>query len=168
MSTRCNIVITFGNSKLFVYRHCDGYLAVTGADIATRLQSNPYPADFVRNLLGEMYEKASYEAQARPVYELTTELHGDIEHVYYVRFSGHTNRLQGIAHSARPSGHAGDGESWAERAEDVSLADFIESVNTDRRVINARLRLIRRECKLYVNCADYPMLETPDAAAVGA
>lgn len=89
MSTRTNIVIRSGESRVVLYRHWDGYLAETGRDLHNKLVSagGTYGSDdrFLRALLAEMNEATSYR-EATPVYELTDCLHGDIEYLYVVEF----------------------------------------------------------------------------------
>jgi hypothetical protein len=37
MGTRCNIRLTWGDNRLYFYRHWDGYPAETGADLCIDL-----------------------------------------------------------------------------------------------------------------------------------
>lgn len=87
MSTRANIVVVHGETVVFLYRHCDGYPSECGADLGEKLLLCDRSAGaFLRSMLVEQYEQQSYERSARPVYELTTELHGDIEWLYVFDF----------------------------------------------------------------------------------
>lgn len=89
MSTRANILIQYGETSIYIYRHCDGYPAGLGVDLAEKVTKAKNAADLVRLLLAEKYAKQSYEKKARHVYELTTEFHGDIEWAYVVHYPTH-------------------------------------------------------------------------------
>lgn len=39
MSTRANITIEYGESRVILYRHCDGYPSETGADILAAMEA---------------------------------------------------------------------------------------------------------------------------------
>ena len=85
MSTRSNIVVNYGDSKIFIYRHWDGYLEATGYDIASTLIHHSNPNSFVRELLSKK-EDSSFTRNAKYQYELTSEIHGDIEWLYTITF----------------------------------------------------------------------------------
>ena len=83
MSTRCNILIRYDRSHLWLYRHWDGYMAETGADLATRaIACNGSPAEFLRSIIA-----AKYEGENRPMYCATSTRQGDIEWLYAVDLS---------------------------------------------------------------------------------
>lgn len=175
MSTRTNIVIKHGDSTIYIYRHHDGYLAETGADLLTKLaavvgtpechMSVEGMADkFVRSIFAEYYEQQSYETTPKAVYELTTELHGDIEHAYYIEFGEHFNTGPvSIRHAARPDNwHSEDVEveDWARIAKRYSVDSFRAAVNKDREACNARIRELKAKNpgSAYANCGEYEML----------
>ena len=85
MSTRCNIKIKSGSTNIWLYRHCDGYLAETGYNLASTLAHCKGFKSFLDNLLNQRYEATLYRP-AQPVYEFTTEEHGDIEYLYSFEF----------------------------------------------------------------------------------
>ena len=85
MSTRCNIKIKSGSTNIWLYRHCDGYLAETGYNLASTLAHCKGFKSFLDNLLNQKYEATLYRP-AQPVYEFTTEEHGDIEYLYSFEF----------------------------------------------------------------------------------
>jgi len=85
MSTRCNIKIKSGSTNIWLYRHCDGYLAETGYNLASTLAHCKGFKSFLDNLLNQKY-KATLYRPAQPVYEFTTEEHGDIEYLYSFEF----------------------------------------------------------------------------------
>tara|TARA_Y100000401_G_scaffold65333_1_gene52062 strand:+ start:832 stop:1371 length:540 start_codon:yes stop_codon:yes gene_type:complete len=74
MGTRCNIRIKAGDTKLWIYRHWDGYPAETGVDLARKLVNVKTADEFIAKLLKD------------DAYEVTTEQHGDIEYLYKINF----------------------------------------------------------------------------------
>lgn len=74
MGTRCNIKIETGDTTLWIYRHWDGYPAVTGNDLATKLVNVKNANEFITKLIND------------DAYEVTTEQHGDIEYLYKIIF----------------------------------------------------------------------------------
>lgn len=159
MSTRANIVILYGSSKVYLYRHCDGYPAELGADLARNLASAGHSANkFVRSLVEARYEKASYETEAKPIYELTTEVHGDIEYLYLVKFEEdwHPTEKPQIGFAARRGWH--DGSDL--KLSDVRLGDlptFVLAVNADIRAQNKRLGELRAsQPQVYGDYGDQP------------
>jgi hypothetical protein len=169
MSTRANIVVTVGQSRVFIYRHCDGYPAEMGADILAKLRAtatNPgcYPSaqraadEFLRALLTEYYDKQPYETKPKAVYELTSDLHGDIEHAYFVRF-GEKGAVT-VRHAARPARSQAEVDEWSGKGAKLSLDEFAQVVNQDRRECNARIRQLKVEQPAaYADCDEYAMVE---------
>lgn len=178
MSTRCNIVVRCYKTVAYLYRHCDGYPAETGADLIEKMRAAIGTPDFymspegaadtfLRSLLSEHYEQQSYEKAPRPVYEITSDVHGDIEHLYTVtfphRFDGAGPAPVEIRHAARPSDwhEHGDGfavERWCDGGARYTLPEFAETVNADRRACNRRIAQLRASSKHYADAADYPMV----------
>src|SRR5262245_1929164 len=164
MATRCNVVLTdsVAGSKVFLYRHWDGYLAEAGGDIAEKLKASlaktAYSRGFREMLTTMVCEKRGGEGRDkdRPQYEVTDDVHGDIEHLYEVSFNAgrmnqHTEAT--ITHSTRRPGQ----EFGAKVA--YTLAGFISLVNADRVETNKRLASLRASSKHYADCQDYPMIE---------
>ena len=85
MSTRSNIKIKSGDTNIWLYRHCDGYLSETGYNLASTLAHCKGFKSFLDNLLNQRYEATLYRP-AQPIYEFTTEEHGDIEYLYSFEF----------------------------------------------------------------------------------
>ena len=85
MSTRSNVVIKSGETKIYLYRHSDGYLAEAGYNLACSLMHSNGFKSFLNSLLSQKYE-ADTIREARAVYEFTTEQHGDIEYLYQFEF----------------------------------------------------------------------------------
>lgn len=92
MSTRCNLMLIANVHTMWLYRHHDGYLSMTGADVLTKVSQAIKAWDsgygyephigLANAFLQDLYEQASYEKKPRHVYELTADQHGDIEFLY--------------------------------------------------------------------------------------
>lgn len=154
MSTRANVVVLFDETKVYLYRHMDGYPASVGADLLEKLSAaNDDPSRFVEALL------ASKDDGQHRDYELTTDTHGDIEHLYVVRFDNSALIDLRIGHAAR-----GRWENPPPRLNGVKLgskADFAEVVNVDIRATNARLAKLRKEQPAVYG----PMADAPEVRA---
>tara|TARA_Y100001937_G_C7079560_1_gene312248 strand:+ start:322 stop:792 length:471 start_codon:yes stop_codon:yes gene_type:complete len=93
MGTRCNVVINYGQTKINLYRHWDGYYAETGYDLAMRLfhsfngAGNTSAERFFDNVYNAQREPNIHDKPGKRQYELTTEKHGDIEYYYSFIFS---------------------------------------------------------------------------------
>lgn len=97
MSTRSNIVIENGKSKIYLYRHHDGYLAETGADLYRKLVAARFNAgEFLQSLIDDRYDGYG---SPKPVYELTSEIHGDIEFLYRVVFKRSAGKRVSVGYS---------------------------------------------------------------------
>lgn len=160
MSTRANIVVSQGDTRVYLYRHCDGYLAECGADLLAKLRAAENMSAFLLAMLSETYEKQSYEKQAKHVYEVTNMLHGDIEHAYYIRFESVSTRGgPKVRHAARPSlRHNPDVAQivWTKYGKPVCLDEFAHAVNADRAQCNARIRKLKEEQpQAYADCGEY-------------
>ncbi len=78
MSTRANITINKGETKIILYRHHDGYPTETGIDILNKIKRNTSTIGLVSDFLNAEYK------HGRKVYEITNEIHGDIEYNYEI------------------------------------------------------------------------------------
>lgn len=173
MSTRCNIVLRFGKSVVYIYRHCDGYPAEVGGHLVEVIRASVahpsggwYSAAGVAGkvlaaLLGARYEKASYEDAPRAIYELTSDYHGDIEHAYEVKvpdsWASGPAKVK-VRHAARPS-HFPPVDEWCRGGSFVSVDDFAKVVNRERVASNRRLAELAKESKIYRDAEPYPMIE---------
>lgn len=140
MSTRCNIVLRKGQTRIYLYRHCDGYLAETGAHLLETLRGFPSSTGFLLTLLHSEFN-----------YQITTDLHGDIEHVYELVWTDDGTQL---AHAQRPRDYP-PVQEWAPIPTPYTWAELAAKVNEDRRDSNAQSALIRPG-----EPAPYEMLES--------
>lgn len=186
MSTRTNIKIVDHrtHSTHILYRHCDGYLAETGADVAqivhtlrAELKSTGRMTTtrIASRFLSELYP-ADDHTPARPIYSLQDTLSGDIEHLYLIRIKHPCCTLHGL-YDCLECGklpyiviyHAGNvydengrmifGEDLEDHLQNLKLADFVLKINDDRQQINAfhaAYAAIMGEI-----CDPYPMLVLP-------
>ena len=92
MGTRCNVVINYGKTKLYLYRHWDGYYAETGDHLRNILfhsfSDGGYTkaAKFINNLLAAKRDVNKWDSPDKPQYEVTSQEHGDIEYKYTFTF----------------------------------------------------------------------------------
>ena len=77
MSTRCQIKLTFGETKIWIYRHHDGNFAETGRDLYLKLNDATFTY-FLNDLINDHK------------YEVTFMQHGDIEYQYEFEWSSET------------------------------------------------------------------------------
>jgi hypothetical protein len=99
MSTRSNILVTCGDTRIFLYRHMDGYPAENGIDIADALSQCSNCSDFIQKLLDMRYRQRSYETKPSRMYEITTDWHGDIAWAYLVSYNPSNNKCTiGLSH----------------------------------------------------------------------
>lgn len=175
MSTRCNIKIVDENRVVWLYRHCDGYLAETGADLVETFGNRRWWAgqdatDLAQTLLRHgIYEgpeidnaDGSKSKQYRMNYELTNNIHGDIEHLYVLRLVIAPDRVGKVIEW----GHAaGFGPSLQDaNLELIPLPKFIEKINAERRATNARYDMLCKQSPAYAKMLGsdrYTMLEVP-------
>lgn len=93
MSTRTNILIENNETKLWLYRHHDGYLSETGYDLMVKLIHNKNVTSFVTSLLSQNYEACELHNE-KPLYEITSGQHGDIEFLYRFIFDNKKNKVK--------------------------------------------------------------------------
>lgn len=161
MSTRCNVIVMQGMSRLYLYRHHDGYPAVCGAAIVDAVKAANTTAKWarmdvcVRHLLGLHYDPTSVNPTPRAIYEVTDDVHGDVEYVYEIVL---VNHMEPQLFMAKRNYHD---KQWTRTCRHAfSLAEFVVVVNGDRRGINKRLSEKRKESpQLYGECDDYPMID---------
>ena len=157
MSTRTNIRIKSNAASYWLYRHHDGYLGEAGADIlkiAGSLQkqidenggSHITASDLTSLFLEQTYDATEYSDE-RPVYELTDNVHGDIEHLYTVELRGTGGRILQvtISHAARPANWFEQGPGFPDPLKWGTSAGydceaFAQVVNADRESMNGNIR----------------------------
>ena len=85
MSTRCNIILKDKGHQIFLYHHHDGYPEGVGTDmqrfVADINKHYYYSIEDVANRLLKGYDSKFY-GKTDMGYELTTNIHGDIEYLY--------------------------------------------------------------------------------------
>lgn len=141
MSTRCNIRIEFGQTRIWIYRHCDGYVSVTGTDLCTKIdETKGNPTDLLRVILDDRYDEPGHEGAIRRPYELTDNEHGDIEHEYVIRFDADRlaaptiEHLERFGYSSRPDGSP----ALTSQFKGIN-AQFVDYCNREIDETNARL-----------------------------
>jgi hypothetical protein len=149
MSTRSNIILRGGGFKIYLYRHWDGYPAETGGHLLEMLrdagltgnlakrQPDDCAAQFA-NVLVQSYRKVDWQPEPHFPYEVTTEIHGDIEHLYVVRFTN--GGWVEIDHAPCQYGDDRDDSALVASADHYTLTEFSELVNKERAMINRRAK----------------------------
>ena len=164
MSTRSVTVIqmNYTDSKLSLYRHSDGYLAVAGAALVEALNGATCPEQVAGRLLCMTYDRAT-EPRLRAVYHVTTSAddHGDLEHVYTAWLSPEGWRVRHSVRLAWDERASGDSTTWP--ASVYTLADFAAGVNDERRRANMRLAGIRTTQPYFADAPDFEMVTAGDA-----
>jgi len=156
MSTRCNIKITSPDrTPLYLYRHWNGYLAKTGANVvevanrANKWHGFGAWCNIVNGFLSQFYEREPNHKPS-PVYEVTDAAHGDIECFYWIEIVS-----AGITiHHATGYGPELEAETKA-----YTLDQFTAFVNEARAHANTRIEELKRVSPDYYADAElYPML----------
>lgn len=86
MSTRTNIVIKWGRERIVLYHHHDGYPEGVGADLKLMVQKNYLNSKYQSMLpfyVANRLVKNNYGMNDGE-YEVTSNLHGDVEYIYEI------------------------------------------------------------------------------------
>lgn len=116
MSTRANVIIKDSFSKLFFYRHSDGYPEVTGRSLKSFVKKYTqvkFRLDVMQSagwLIIKGYQEYSngkdgskYDTWKVGAYEPTTEIHGDIEYLYVIDLdTRELKMIQGKKETTKP------------------------------------------------------------------
>ena len=87
MSTRGNVVIKYGNTKVVFYRHHDNYISEGGYELATLIKHNVNAPALIKDMLTR--QRGIYiNDMDRPLYKLCSALAGDSEYTYTLTFGG--------------------------------------------------------------------------------
>ncbi len=163
MSTRTNIKISVaGFAPVYLYRHCDGYPAYAGADVLRFAKTGLLrygPAGCANRFFAELYEVSEHRKKPRPIYELTEQAHGDIEHFYEIQHTPGVSEVW-IRHGA------GYGPELENTAETLTREAFAEVVNADRCAINQRVEGLARKNPRYADCEPLEPVSVPAEAAL--
>ena len=172
MSTRCNVSIQYREKQggkpaieITLYRHCDGYPETVGGDIvefiqaqqvahAKRMATDQWPGkmavhfdDTLRCFLTETYDFELHSGRQHP-YEVTTGVHGDIEHYYAIKIAATEPHLT-LQHAARAPWNDGpmvEVDQWiVDRLTSYSVDRFIVIVNKERQATNQRINQLKKE-----------------------
>lgn len=83
MGTRCNVIIKFGDTKIRLYRHWDGYPTMTGQDILNKLRQSELKHAQGRGIIDVARLVQLFLVQAND-YRLEIAEAGDLEYVYEI------------------------------------------------------------------------------------
>jgi hypothetical protein len=87
MSTRGNVIIKYGNTKVVFYRHHDNYISEGGYELATLIKHNVNAPALIKDMLTRQRGIYIYDMD-RPLYKLCSALAGDSEYTYTLTFGG--------------------------------------------------------------------------------
>jgi len=87
MSTRGNVVIKYGNTKVVFYRHHDNYISEGGYELATLIKHNVNAPALIKDMLTRQRGIYIHDMD-RPLYKLCSALAGDSEYTYTLTFGG--------------------------------------------------------------------------------
>jgi hypothetical protein len=141
MATRANIILRYGASEVYLYRHWDGYPSETGADILKK-------ATEAGSLNGLLEALLSERDGGDRVYELTSGMHGDIEWGYAVEVARDGSLRFGVREF--PIGAGPDRVNGALIPAIYDAASFAEVVNAAIREYNRRARTMGFKLRDYV------------------
>jgi|TARA_X000001382_G_scaffold95460_1_gene69888 hypothetical protein len=86
MGTRCNVVINFGDTKVRIYRHWDGYLSMTGQDVFNKIKSatkRDYNSGKDAINIAQLVQSFLIDGN----YRLDSEQAGDLQYIYEINFN---------------------------------------------------------------------------------
>lgn len=172
MATRCNIIVRIGQTIVYLYRHWDGYPAETGADLCTKLRAaeslkvagNSITREAIGShlllaLLSEKRVGDGYDAD-RAQYEVTTEIHGDVQWIYEFDFTEaqREDLYIPITVRERPRFSDWDDPSKWPVVYHKNTDEFAQQVNAERDLSNKRLAALARKDKAYADATPYDLI----------
>jgi len=87
MSTRGNVIIKYGNTKVIFYRHHDNYISEGGYELATLIKHNVNAPALIKDMMTR--QRGIYISDMdRPLYRLSSALAGDSEYTYTLTYGG--------------------------------------------------------------------------------
>ena len=147
MSTRCNILITGGTFKLWIYRHWDGYPSMTGYQLGQMLKRLRFPnycepnaaqraTGFANMLVTTMREPSEHRGPEQE-YEITATMHGDIEFFYHIHFCAEPT-VRVTVHKRPGYDSSIDPNDWPKLVDRGTVADLRRVAAQDKREILKR------------------------------
>jgi len=87
MSTRGNVIIKYGATKVVFYRHHDNYISEGGYELATLIKHNVNAPALIKDMMTR--QRGIYIGDMdRPLYRLSSALAGDSEYSYILTYGG--------------------------------------------------------------------------------
>ena len=87
MSTRGNVIIKYGATKVVFYRHHDNYISEGGYELATLIKHNVNAPALIKDMLTRQRGIYIHDMD-RPLYKLCSALAGDSEYSYILTYGG--------------------------------------------------------------------------------
>lgn len=154
MATMCNIKITDGRDTYFLYRHWDGYPAETGAHVLEVAETVSQMKGWNKGIAAVnkffRYLREDIQGEMKSHYELTDNVHGDIEHFYHIQF--YYDKYVIIGYSK------GYGPELEYTTKTYNIQGFRDIVNADRMAINKNLEGLKESNPAYADYEPYPMV----------
>jgi len=87
MSTRGNVIVKYGATKVVFYRHHDNYISEGGYELATLIKHNVNAPALIKDMLTRQRGIYIHDMD-RPLYRLESATAGDSEYTYTLTFGG--------------------------------------------------------------------------------
>lgn len=157
MSTRSNVLVKYGENRIYFYRHYDGYLAVTGADLLRKMQEATSGEALIENLISQKRGGSGHDKDQKQ-YEITNMAHGDIEFFYIINAEESTIQYA--------SGYGPELEAEAELKDSLSIGELAKEVNVEIAEMNQRIavRNVQEAKNGGAQYDYYPVIEIKEAA----
>lgn len=140
MATRCNVTLVGDETRLWLYRHYDGYPAACGASIAGVIKKNRIKYRYHRGLAqtAQALLDLKYDDENRRLYVITSCEHGDIDWRYHLRFTDTGDLFITVSERSRESW-----SGWISHGE-MNEKDFRSFVAMNLLAMRARINERRR------------------------
>jgi len=138
MATRSNIIFNYGYTKIFFYRHYDGYLAETGKNLIEMLVDCKKPDKFIESVLEDKK------------YEITNGIHSDIEYLYEInfRFIYEPKIELSIRFVKRDNFNEEITNEVLEKQDFLTISQFKAAVNKEIKKTNLRIQDLNKHPKI--------------------
>ena len=137
MGTRCNVIIKFGDTKIRLYRHYDGYLTMTGQDVLDKLRQSEIRNTEERGTINIAKLVQLFLINDNE-YRLETEPSGDLEYVYEINLKSTYSHGAHYNHSALIMVNVFTRQNWQkDKPEDwpkLSFKNFAYSGNFQKHI----------------------------------
>jgi len=144
MATRCNVLITYGDTSMILHRFDHGYPAVVGAALieAVRRHQHKTATGMSIDVTDAVLYLLKLETEYALRFQLAPDYAGDIDWLYALHLP---ERYSEVKMGARRRLPGTNPRECLARLMRQSLPDFLLYVNAERNDCNARLRNFQRD-----------------------